>query len=296
MTPPLIAVCGATGQQGGAVIRSLLSRGVSIRALTRQPNGERARALAASGVEVRMADFGDATSLQAAFAGATGVFGVTQPWSADYRHVYVDMEIAHGKAIAAACKSAGVGHLVFSSVMKVTEEASGIPHVDSKFIIEQAIFDSGVPYTLLRPGTFMDNIGLPFFPVKKHTVKGFTDGDAKLPFVCCRDIGEAAANAFLAPERWRQRAVNLVSDFASGDDLAATLARLRSAKMKYKSTPALLMRLFVPEFYKMRRAFEEMGRPPFRYQAEIDRAMTETRELNPGLWSLEAYLRQATFA
>jgi uncharacterized protein YbjT (DUF2867 family) len=291
----LIAVCGATGQQGRAVIASLLARQkFAIRALSRQPDGAAARKLRDRGVTVVQADLDDPASLTAAFAGAHGVFGVTQPWSVDYKRADPTREIAQGRHIADACEKNGTRHLVLSTGISLSNAPTGVPHADSKLVIEDDVRSRPVPWTILHPGTFMDNIGQPFFAVKNTTIKGFTDGDAKLPFACCRDIGEAAATVFEQGEPWTRKAINLVSAFVSCDQLAADLGQLRGKKYRYKGVPAFLMRLFAPEFYKMRRAFEVNGRPPYRYQAAIDEALRETRALVPDAWGLPEYLRQAS--
>jgi uncharacterized protein YbjT (DUF2867 family) len=299
-TDRTIVVCGATGQQGAAVIDSLRARGgFRIVALSRQPDGDKARRLRDGGLTVLAADLDDVELLRRAFAGADGVFGVTQPWSADYRRAYIEREIAQGRHLVDACESARVPHLVLSTVLKLDEKPTGVPHVDSKLLIEDYLMsrpNGSVPFTLLRPGTFMDNIGQPFFPVKRGKVQGFTGGDAKLPYIACRDIGEAAATAFAAPRRWIGHKVNLVGDWVSGDDLCATLGRIRGERFRYRSPPAFLMRLFAPEFYKMRLGFEAAGRPPFPQQKQLDDAMAKTREIHPGVWTLEAYLRARGFA
>jgi uncharacterized protein YbjT (DUF2867 family) len=290
----LIAVCGATGQQGRAVVASLLARQqFAVRGLSRQPDGDAARRLRDQGVTIVKADLDDPSSLVAAFAGAHGAFGVTQPWKADYRRADPAREIAQGRHIADACAANGTRHLVLSTTIRITGGPTGIPHVDSKFTIEDDVMSRSVPWTILRPGTFMDNIGKPFFPVKNGTIKGFVAGDAKLPFVCCRDIGEAAATVFEQGERWTRKTVSLIGAFASGDELAADLGQLRGRKYRYKSAPAWLMRWFAPEFYKMRRGMERVGRPPYPHRAAIDDALRETRALVPDARGLLEYLRQA---
>lgn len=291
---PLIAVCGATGQQGRAVVASLLARQkFAIRALSRKPDGAAARRLRDQGVTIVQADLDDPASLTAAFAGAHGVFGVTQPWDAAYKRADPAREIAQGRHIVAACEKNGTRHLVLSTGIRFSDRPSGIPHADSKVVVEDHLMSRPVPWTILRPGTFMDNIGQPFFAVKNDTITGFTAGDARLPFVCCRDIGEAAATVFEQGERWVNRSITLIGAFASCDQLAADLGQLRGKQYRYKSAPALLMRLFAPEFYKMRRAFEALGRPPYPRQAAIDEALRETRVVVPDAWGLPEYLRQA---
>src|SRR3990172_11772709 len=113
-----IVVCGATGQQGGAVIESLLKKQQwNVIALSRNPEGPQAAGLRNSGVKVIKADMEDKASLVNAFRGASGVFGMTQPWTADYKKCIPDTEIKQGRNIADACIENGVNHLVLTSVV-----------------------------------------------------------------------------------------------------------------------------------------------------------------------------------
>lgn len=153
----VFAVVGATGQQGGATARALLEAGAGVRALTRSPGSERARALADLGATVVRADSADAASLRAAFDGADGVFAMTTPDGG------VDGEVEHGAAIADAARDAGVAHLAYSSVGGA-ERRTGIPHFESKRRVEEHIESLGLPATFLRPVFFMDNFAGYFAP------------------------------------------------------------------------------------------------------------------------------------
>ncbi len=274
-------------------MEALLRRGASARlvAFSRQPDGAAARRLRERGVEVRPGDLADRASLERLFAGAGAVFGVTQPWSPGYKKVDAPGEIAQGRNIVDACRAAGVAHLVLTTAMQLEDKASGIPHIDSKQEIERHLRASGQPFTLLRPAMFIENIGMPFFPVKRGTLRGFVDADAKLPFVAARDVGEAAAVALTAPGEWLGRTVDLVSDFVSGDDVVRYLERAHPGrKYRYTCPPRLLMRLFAKEFYKMRVGAEVAGRPPFPHREGIERAMQQTRAMVPGFLSVEQHV------
>ncbi len=115
-------------------------------------------------------------SLERIFSGAEGVFGVTQPWDPGIAAPTLASEIAQGRAIIDAAKRAGVRQLMLYTAMRVDDKPTGLPHVDSKLEISATSRGSGVPFTLLRPGTFMDNIGQSFFPIKKGVVRGFRRG------------------------------------------------------------------------------------------------------------------------
>ncbi|OAA66922.1 NAD(P)-binding domain protein [Niveomyces insectorum RCEF 264] len=158
----LLTVFGATGVQGGSVIKAILadtalSKQFKIRGVTRDTSKPAAQQLAASGVEVVSGDLSNAASAAKAVAGAHTVFLVTNYWESMSR----DTEVAQGKVVADASKQQGVQHLIFSSLRDVAQISSGrLPHVyhfDGKADIEQYIRDSGVPATFVLPGFYMSN-------------------------------------------------------------------------------------------------------------------------------------------
>ena len=286
-------VCGATGNQGGAVVDALLAAGRwRVAALVRDPT--RGRALEGKGVELRRGDLLDETSLVAAFPGAHAVFGVTQPWSKDYRRADTQAEVRQGMALVNACSATGAG-LILSTVLLADDRPTGIPHVDSKLEIEAHLQRKKLRAAVLGPASFMDNIGLEFFPVRSGRVRGFVDAHAKVPLVACRDIGRAAAVVLENLEAHLGRRHNVIGGLYSGLDICDRLWRLRGGeKFRYGAPPRLLMRLFAPEFYKMRRTFEEAGHPPFPpfYEA----GLRETAALIGQATTLEAFLRDKGYA
>lgn len=147
----LVLVSGATGQQGGAVARSLLGRGFAVRALTRDTDKEAAKELADLGAEVVKGDLEDRPSVERALDGVRGVFSVQQFFEAGY-----EGEVRQGVQLADRAKAAGVEHYVYSSVGSAHRE-TGIPHFESKWEVEEHVRASGVPYTVLRPVFFMQN-------------------------------------------------------------------------------------------------------------------------------------------
>ena len=146
-----VLVCGATGNQGGAVARSLLERGFSVRALSRNPDKPAARTLAGRGAEIVRGDLEDRSSLDRALDGIHGVFSVQNYFEAGY-----DGEVRQGKALADAAKEAGVEHFVYSSVGS-TYRNTGIPQFESKWEVEGHVREVSLPYTILRPVGFMQN-------------------------------------------------------------------------------------------------------------------------------------------
>lgn len=285
-----VVICGATGSQGGAVLRHAFKRSNwDISAFSRNPDSEQAKALKEKGVTIKKADLEDRKSLIEAFKDADFVFGVTQPWSPDYRKCYPEREVEQGENIVEACMENGVKHLVMSSAAHMEEGRTGIPHVDSKLDVEDYTQDSGISYTFLRPAQFMDNVGASFFPVKKGSIRGFVNGDVRVPYVATNDIGAFAALVMDDPERFKEWGLDLVGDFISGNELCETMSRIRQGeRFKYKSVPKLLMRILAKEFYTMRLAFEEFGRPPYR--EDVNDIIKECRDLYPELMSMEKHL------
>ncbi len=147
----LILVAGATGNQGGAVARSLLDRGFRVRGLTRNPHKPDAQALTEQGAEVVQGDMEDRSAMDRVLEGAYGVFSVQNFWEAGY-----DREVQQGKTVADAAKAASVEHLVYSSAGSAHRQ-TGIPSFDSKWEVEEHVRQTGLPYTILRPVWFMQN-------------------------------------------------------------------------------------------------------------------------------------------
>src|SRR5215469_16631466 len=158
-----ILVAGATGRQGGSVVRHLLERQLTVRALVRDPQSDRAKALARQGIEIAQGDMDDLASLQKAMAGARGVYSVQ-----DYFTVGAAREVREGKNMADAALDAGVEHFVFSSVGGA-ERNSGITHFETKWEIEKHIRKLGLPATMIRPVGFMENYYIP--QLEKQLVK-----------------------------------------------------------------------------------------------------------------------------
>ncbi|MCC9077838.1 NmrA/HSCARG family protein [Litorilinea aerophila] len=208
-----VLVFGATGNMGGAAARELLKRGWRVRAVTRDPQSEKAQALAALGAELVQADMDDPASLEAAFDGVTRVFSV-QNWSISG----VEGEIRQGKHVADAAKTAGVTHLVFGSA-GVGQPDTGVPHFDCKVVVERYMRDElGLPVTVIRPGPFMELMtDKAFFPplAAWGMMPKIVGWETPLPWTAVADIGAAIANVFENPTKWIGRDIDLIGDVAS---------------------------------------------------------------------------------
>src|SRR6516225_5178508 len=208
----IIAVVGSTGAQGGGLVRAILSDpngGFAARAITRDPGKDKAKALAGKGAEVVKADLDDVESLKKAFAGAYGVYAVTNFWE----HFSGEKEKAQAKNIAEAAKAAGVKHVIWSTLedtrklmsaddkrMPMLQEKYRVPHFDAK--AEADAYFSGLPVTYLVTSFYWDNLYM-FGLAPKKGADGqyewtFPMGDAKLAGIAAEDIGKCAYGIFKA--------------------------------------------------------------------------------------------------
>lgn len=204
-----VLVFGATGNIGGAATRELLKRDWHVRAVTRNPESDRAKELSRLGAEIFQADMDDRDSLEAAFEGYSRVFSV-QNWTT----AGIEGEMRQGKKVADAAKSAGVEHLVYGSA-GVRESGTGIPHFENKLVVEDYMRELNLPFTIVRPTPFMELLSQKdFFPAMaawgiEPKIVGW---DTPVPWVAVHDIGIAVANAFEDPETWIGRDVTLMGD------------------------------------------------------------------------------------
>jgi len=186
-----ILVAGATGQQGGAVARHLREGGFAVRALTRDPDGDKAQALRAGGSEVVRGDLSDRASLDAALEGVYGVFSMATPFEQG-----MDAEVLQGKTLGDAARAAGVRHYVYSSVGGA-ERRSGVPHFETKWQVEEHLRSLDLPMTIVRPVYFFENFGgwglQPQEGGEGYTLAMPLSPDATLQSVAVDDIGAFAA-------------------------------------------------------------------------------------------------------
>jgi uncharacterized protein YbjT (DUF2867 family) len=276
-----ILVTGGTGRQGGAVAAELLRRGREVRALVRSPQAPAARALAAAGAALAQGDLDDPASLDAAVRGAGGVFSV-QTFQGPGG---VAAEERQGKALAAAAARAGVAHLVYSSVGGA-ERATGVPHFDSKWHIEQHIAALGLPATVLRPAMFYDN----FHYIGPHLVDGklvlglWLRPEKPLQMIAAADIAAFAADAFDDPAAWAGRQVEIAGDELTGPQMAEVFTRVSGIPARYEQQPIAQLRESSAETAAMFGWLDREG-----YQADLP----ALRRLRPALTSLESWLRAA---
>lgn len=212
-------VIGATGAQGGAVAAALLSRGLPVRAVVRRPDSAGAVRLADRGAELSVADLDDPQSLAVAFTGAAGVFALTTPFERG-----PEEEVAQGRSIIEAASSAGVGHLVFSSVASA-DQHTGVPHFESKVVVEAALAASGIPYTIVGPTYFYDNLLGGLEQIREGVLDLPVPADVPLQQLSRRDLGEFVATVFADPQRFLGARIDIASDNPTPTQMAASLTR-----------------------------------------------------------------------
>ncbi len=301
----IIAVVGATGAQGSGLVRAILSdpdHEFAVRAITRDPNSDKAVALAKSGVEVVKADLDDKDSLKSAFSGAYGAFCITNFWE----HFSPEKEMAQARNMAEAAKAAGVKHTIWSSLddtrklvplddnrMPTLMGRYKVPHFDAKGESDQ--FFSGIPSTILYTVFYWDNfIYFGLGPKRGQDGKlafGFPMGDKKLPGIAVEDIGKCALGIFKAGDKYIGKTVGIAGGHPTGNEMAAGFSRLAGEEVAYTDIP--------PEVY---RSFgfpgaEDMGNM-FQFKRDFEEFYTKsrdvefTRSLNPSLMSFEQWLEK----
>lgn len=285
-----IVVCGATGKQGGAVLNALLKSGNwNVIAFSRDINGKKAEEIKKKGVTVLQADLADKASLSNAFKGAYGVYGVTMPLSPKGR-IDTELEWKQGKSIVEACIQNNIQHLVLSTVLYVEDgQENTLAYVKRKLDIENLVIEKDIPYTFLCPGSFMDDFGSEYMPVKNNVITGMAANEARLPHIASSDIGKFAALAFEDPDKFKSQKLNIIGDFISGNELAEIVTGLSKSKTyKHKPVPLFLMYLFARTWIPLRKHFEKWGQAP--YPEAILKAVKQTRELLPETLTFKQYL------
>jgi uncharacterized protein YbjT (DUF2867 family) len=226
-----ILVLGATGGQGGAVTAALLARQARVRAMVRRPGEPSVQRLTERGVEVVVGSLDDRAAIGAAMEGAAAVFALTTPFEAG-----VDAEVAQGRAIVAAADDARVPHLVFSSVAGA-DQHTGVPHFDSKAIIEKVLAASGLPYTITAPTYFFDNA----LGGADRIAAGILDlplpPDRPLQQLARPDLGAFAAKVLLDPKPYLGRRIELASDAVTPAQMAELLSAALGRPVRHEQTP-----------------------------------------------------------
>jgi len=256
----IIAVIGATGAQGGGLVRAIMNDkagGFTARALTRDVNSDAAKALAKLGAEVAAADLGSEASLTKAFAGAWGAFCVTFFWA----HFKPEQEIAEATAMARAAKAAGLTHVIWSSLedtrkwvpvsdnrMPTLGGRYKVPHFDGKGEADAVFAKVGVPTTVLLTSFYWDNF-IRFGMGPKKGPDGtlaitFPMGDKKLPGIAAEDIGGCALGIFKKGKAFIGKTVGIAGEHPTGVEMAAAFSRALGKEVRYNAVEPAVYRGF----------------------------------------------------
>ncbi|MDF0676964.1 MAG: NmrA/HSCARG family protein [Nitrospira sp.] len=303
----IIAVVGATGMQGGGLVRAIVNdpdKTFVARALTRDVNSDKAKALVKLGAEVVPADLDDAAGLKRAFAGAYGVFCLTNFWE----HLSPEKEYAQAKSQAEAAKEAGVRHVIWSTLedtrkwvplsdnrMPTLMGKYKVPHFDVKGEVEREFTKLGLPVTFLLTSFYWDNL-ISFGMGPKRASDGtllFTlpMGDRKLPGIAVEDIGKCAFGIFRRGQEYIGKTVGIAGEHLTGQEMAAAMAKAMGQPVGYNAV--------TPEQY---RAFgfkgaDDLGNM-FQFKRDFNEAFcgarnpAVARSLNSELQTFDAWLAQ----
>lgn len=254
-----ILVTGATGKQGGATARALAGKGFRLRAMTRNPGGDSAKAVAsATGAEIVQGDLNDAASLRTALKDVWGVFAVQNTWEAG-----VEGEEEQGKRLVSLAREAGVQHYVYTSVGSAHRK-TGIPHFDNKYRVEDTVRAAGFPsYVIFRPVFFMENLISPWF-LNGDTIYAAMRPDLKLQMIPVDDIGKYVARGFTNADKLNRREIDLASDTVTMPDVATALSRGLGRNISFVQIPISEVRKNSDDFATMLEWFDRVG-----YDADI---------------------------
>lgn len=258
--PATVLVTGATGKQGGAVARALLKKGLSVRALTRKPESAAAVELKKAGAEIRQGSFENKASLEQTLAGAEIVFAMSTPFEGG-----PETETTQGIALADAAKEAGVRHFVFTSVASA-DKGTGVPHFDSKFKVEEHLSRIGIPFTIIAPVFFMENLVSPWsLPALKEGKWTFgLPASRRLQQIAVADIASFAALVMEKRDAFLGRRIDIASDELTGAEAAGILSRVSGRTIEYIQQPMEQIRAMSEDFARMVEWFDRVG-----YRADI---------------------------
>ncbi len=301
----IIAVAGATGAQGGGVVRAILhdrDGQYSARALTRDPNSDKARKLADLGAEVVKADLHDPESVRKAYEGAYGAYCVTFFWN----HFSPETEFKEASNMANAARDAGLEHVVWSTLedtrrwiplddtrMPTLMGKYKVPHFDAKAEADSVFRESGVPTTYLLASFYWENFIYGGSGPKKDQngdlVLSLPMADAKLAGIASEDIGKCAYGIFRRGPEMAGKRIGVAGEQLTGDEMAQKFSRALGKPVRYSAVPFDVFRgLGFP-------GAQDMGNM-FQFYVEFadmlgkSRDVAASRELNPELQSFDQWL------
>ena len=305
MSKKIIVVFGATGAQGGGLVRAVLNDANSdfaVRAVTRDPNSDKAKELAALGAEVVAGDVDDPASLSRALAGAYGAYFVTFFWA----HFSAEKETAEAASYAKAAKAAGLKHVIWSTLEDVREYVPldddhmptlqgkyKVPHFDGKGESDKFFTEAGVPTTFLRASFYWDNfIYFGSGPKKAEDGKLYLTlpiGDAPMAGIAAEDIGKCAYGIFKKGQELTGKTVGIAGEQLTGKQMAAAMSKSLGQDVIYNKIPASVFRSFgfpgADDLGNMFQFYDE-----FAVELNKIRDVATSKKLNPELQSFDQWL------
>jgi uncharacterized protein YbjT (DUF2867 family) len=250
-----VLVTGATGKQGGHLVAELLARGHSVRALTRKPESPAAAALAKRGVTIVPGDFEDEKGLERAARGVDTAFAMSTPFERG-----PETEMREGINILRAAASAGVTHLVYTSVAGA-DRASGIPHFDSKFEIEKELRRSGVPFTIVAPVFFMENFLADWMlaGIAQGAIAMALPATRRLQQIAVADIAQFTALVIERRGSFLGQRIDIASDELTNATAAATISEASGRPIAYTALPVDAVRQQNEDLARMFEWFDRVG-------------------------------------
>ena len=305
MSKKIIVVFGATGAQGGGLVRAILADAnseFSVRAITRDVNSDKARELAALGAEVVAADIDDAAAVDHALQGAYGAYFVTFYWA----HYSPEKEKQEAATFAKAAKKAGLKHVIWSTLEDVKEyvplhddrmptlmEKYKVPHFEGKGESDKFFTEAGVPTTFLRASFYWDNFI--FFgsgPKKGEDGKLYLTlpiGDAPMAGIAAEDIGKCAYGIFKKGTSTIGKTIGVAGGQLTGEDMAKALSKSLGKEVIYNKITAATYRSFgfpgAEDLGNMFQFYDE-----FAPELNNIRDVKMSKELNPSLQGFDEWL------
>jgi uncharacterized protein YbjT (DUF2867 family) len=299
----VIAVVGATGAQGGGLARAILADaggGFAVRALTRKPDSDAARELAARGAEVVQADISDAASVTKAFEGAYGAYLVTDFWE----HMSPEQEKQDAATMAAAARTTGLRHVIWSTLDDTREHfpldddrmptllgSYKVPHFDAKAEADQYFTDAGVPTTFLRTTFYWEALLGPMAPRRGddgRLVLALAMGDSQLAGIAAEDIGRTAYGIFKRGTSLTGQTVSIAGEHLTGAQLAEQLSAALGEEVVYAPVPFDVLRAQpFPAAVELGNMFQFYAEVP---QFNAARDLDAVRDLNPRLQTFQQWV------
>jgi uncharacterized protein YbjT (DUF2867 family) len=299
----VIAVVGATGAQGGGLVRAILADpngGFACRAVTRDPSKDQARALAGNGADVVKADLDDVDSLKKAFAGAYGAYCVTNFWE----HFSGEKEKTQAKNMAEAARTAGLTHVIWSTLedtrklmapsdtrMPMLQEKYRVPHFDAK--AEANAYFAGLPVTYLVTSFYWDNLYTFGLGPKKADDGAygwtFPMGNSRLAGIASEDIGKIAYGIFKAGPQYIGKTVGIVGENLTLDQMSEKLSKGLGILVKYNAVePDVYRGLGFPGADELGNMFQVYR--DFEQEVLGARNINVARSLNPSVQTFDEWL------